>query len=111
MAETGDTYYDGDLVDTITVDVFLVAGPTHSSLSDGVQIGDALVTSGNPDGTFTYLIPNDTPADNYRIKIVSGGISSSSDGFNIYIDTALNNIHNYDTDKTDIDIKIHDKNA
>jgi hypothetical protein len=108
MAETGDTYYEGNLVDEITVDVYLLAGPTHSTLSDLVQIGDALVTSANPDGTFTYQIPSGTPADNYRIQIVSGGITSNSDGFNIYTDTALESVQTFSEDRTDLDIKIHD---
>tara|TARA_R100000458_G_C8278383_1_gene254483 strand:+ start:5563 stop:9873 length:4311 start_codon:yes stop_codon:yes gene_type:complete len=108
MAETGDTYYEGQLTDEITVDIYLVAGPNHSTLSDLTQIGDALVTSGNPDGTFTYQIPPGTPADNYRIKIVSGGIESNSDAFNIYTDTALEDIKNFTEDRTDADIKIHD---
>ena len=91
-----------------TVTVYLLAGPTHSSLSDKTQIGDALATDIQPDGAFTYSIPVGTPADNYRIRITSDGLTSDSDGFNLYSDTAVENVHTFEKRENDLDIKIHD---
>ena len=93
---------------SITVSVFLLAGPSHSTLSDLVQIGDALATDINPDGSFTYELPEGLAADNYRIKLVSGGLSDTSDGFNVHSDTATTAITTYNEDRTGLDIKIQD---
>jgi len=94
----------------VTATIHLLAGPSHSTLSDGTDIGvpySPIAENIGADGDYSWSLPENLPADNYRISITAGGITQESDGFNVYEDTAVNTISSFDTNRADISFHIH----